>query len=72
MDAIWVQELCCNGTSVLTQDARFALARALVEVGGDRERALALARLAHTRLSAMGPSLATKTAAIEAWLATLR
>ncbi len=72
VEAIWIQELCCGGAAVIAQEARFALARALVEVEGERTRALGLADRARERLATMGPPLAHKTATIDAWLAQHR
>ncbi len=66
--AIWRAGGCCGAGGVMAQEARFALARALTETGGDPLRAAALAREAHRRLAAMGPRLAIKTKKVEAWL----
>jgi len=49
--------------------ARFALARALVDTGGDVARARALAQDALTELSSR-PELAVEAAAVTAWLRT--
>ncbi len=50
-------------------DARFGLARLLVETGGDRARALGQARLARDGYAALGEGKAAALAAAEAWIA---
>ena len=68
--AIRIHELCCSGAAALAQEARFALARALVATNGDRAEAIAVATLAHARLSAMGPAVSARSTAIARWLAS--
>ncbi len=50
-------------------ESRFALARALWESGGDRARALRLARQAAAGFAALGEAEKTNHAEVEAWLA---
>ncbi len=49
-------------------EGRFGLAQAMVASGGDREEALALARLAQQAFAAGGPYLAADRERVEAWL----
>jgi eukaryotic-like serine/threonine-protein kinase len=55
-----------------TAQVQFVLARALVETGGDRKRALDLARTARATFAGLGPSAASSTRQIDVWLAKHR
>ena len=49
-------------------DAHFHLAQALVQTGGDRQRAVELAKRAANEYAELGPGKADDKAAVEAWL----
>ena len=51
--------------------SEWSLAKLLVEHGGDRARALALARTAREGWLTLGASFAGKVAEVDAWLADL-
>jgi tetratricopeptide (TPR) repeat protein len=59
-----------EGVQQHEHEAELALAKLLVQTGGDPARALALARAALDGLRAAGPSKAEEVVEIEAWLAT--
>ena len=58
-----------EGVQPYEHEAELALAKSLVETGGDRARALALARSALEGLRAAGPGKAEEVREIEAWIA---
>jgi len=59
-----------EGAQQFEHDAELALAKLLVQQGGDRTRALELARAARSGLAALGPSRAATVAEADAWIAT--
>jgi tetratricopeptide (TPR) repeat protein len=52
-------------------DAYFALARALIQTKGDRDRAIAFARKARTQYEALGAGKAPDIRAVDAWLRSI-
>lgn len=60
------------GEPFLVAETRFALARALVAGGGDRDRARKLARSARDGYAASGAGYNKELGAIDAWLASAR
>ncbi|MDB4966697.1 MAG: hypothetical protein JWN44_2386 [Myxococcales bacterium] len=58
------------GEPMLIAETRFALGRALLEHGGDRERARRLAREARVGYAAAGPGWKKELTAVDSWLSS--
>jgi hypothetical protein len=59
---------CCGGSHYFAANARFALARALWDTGGDRSRAMSLAERARNDFARLGPWYDPDRKALARWL----